>query len=492
MLLRDKNNKKSGVLLPLSSLPSKHGIGTLGKQAYDFIDFLQKGGQSYWQMLPLVPIGEGNSPYKSTSCYAGEILYIDLDLLVKDGLLSEADIGDNQFSTNTDYKAVKDFKIPLIKKATKNFNTNNKDYKKFCDDQKDWLHDYALFMAIADYCHTESIKDFPDDLKYRIPDALHQFEAKHEEELRFYEVSQYFFYAQYYELKRYAEKKGIGFIGDIPFYVSLDSADVWKYPDSFLLERDFTPKCVAGVPPDLFSSTGQLWGNPIYDWEYLKQNGYFWWKNRLSHYGKMYDVVRIDHFRAFADYYIIPFGHENACCGEWKIGAGIEFWNEMERTLGEIDIIAEDLGGDTEIVQNLVRQTGFPNMKVLQFGFSGDPYNPHLPQNFIENCVCYTGTHDNDTTVGWYRSLEGYSKVMADQLFPQTEELPLPFNFIGAALDSCALLVIIPMQDLLSLDSSCRMNTPGTPSGNWVWRMEPDAIKESLAIKLKELSKDRN
>lgn len=491
MLLKDKDRKRCGVLLHVASLPSKYGIGTLGQEAYKFIDFLKNSGQSYWQMLPLVPIGEGNSPYKSTSCYAGEILYIDLDLLIKDGLLSEADIPHKEFPVNTDYEAVKEFKIPLIKKAAENFDTNNRDYKKFCEDQKDWLHDYALFMAIADSCGTESVRDFPDDLKYRIPDALHQFEAEHEKEIRFYEVSQYFFYTQYFQLKRYAENNGIGFIGDIPFYVSLDSADVWKYPDSFLLERDFTPKCVAGVPPDLFSATGQLWGNPIYDWEYLKANGYFWWKKRLAHYSRMYDVVRIDHFRAFADYYIIPYGNCDARGGEWKLGAGIEFWNEIRKDLGEIDIIAEDLGGDTEIVQNLVRETGFPNMKVLQFGFSGDPYNPHLPQNFIENCVCYTGTHDNDTTVGWYNSLYGYSKTMADELFPQTEELPLPFNFISAALNSKALLVMIPMQDLLMLDSSCRMNTPGTPCGNWVWRMEPDAISESLKVKLKELSSKR-
>lgn len=492
MLLKDRDKKRCGILLHVASLPSKHGIGTLGNEAYKFVDFLQSSGQSYWQMLPIVPIGEGNSPYKSTSCYAGEILYIDLDLLIKDGLLSEDDIPSKDFPKNTDYEAVKQFKIPLIKKATENFNTDNKDFKKFCEDQKDWLHDYALFMAIADSCGTESVRDFPDDLKYRIPDALKDFEEKHSEQIRFYEVSQYFFYAQYYELKRYAENKGIGFIGDIPFYVSLDSADVWKYPDSFLLERDFTPKCVAGVPPDLFSATGQLWGNPIYDWEYLKQNGYFWWKKRLSHYSKMYDVVRIDHFRAFADYYIIPYGNTDARGGEWKLGAGIEFWNEIRNDLGEIDIIAEDLGGDTEIVQNLVRQTGFPNMKVLQFGFSGDPYNPHLPQNFIENCVCYTGTHDNDTTVGWYNSLQGYSKTMADELFPQSEELPLPFNFISAALNSRAILVMIPMQDLLSLDSSCRMNIPGTPNGNWVWRMEPDMLTDSLAERLKEMSKSRN
>ena len=492
MLLKDKNNKKSGVLLHLSSLPSKHGIGTLGYEAYKFIDFLKKSGQSFWQMLPLVPIGEGNSPYKSTSCYAGEILYIDLDMLVKEGLLSEKDIPEKQFEGNADYEAVRKFKLPLIKKAAANFDTDNKDYNIFLEENKDWLHDYALFMAISNECRSESIKDFDDNLKYRIPETLEDFEKKHIDEILFYEISQYFFYAQYYELKRYAEKNGIGFIGDIPFYVSLDSAEVWKYPDSFLLERDFTPKAVAGVPPDLFSSTGQLWGNPIYDWEYLKQNGYFWWKKRLAHYSKMYDVVRIDHFRAFADYYVIPNGDADARNGEWKLGAGIDFWNEIRKDLGEIDIIAEDLGGDTEIVQNLVRETGFPNMKVLQFGFSGDPYNPHLPQNFIENCVCYTGTHDNDTTVGWYNSLEGYSKTMADELFPQSEELPLPFNFISAALKSRALLVMIPMQDLLGLDSDSRMNTPGTPEGNWVWRMKKGSLTDALAERLKKLSENRN
>ncbi|MBP3705821.1 MAG: 4-alpha-glucanotransferase [Clostridia bacterium] len=492
MLLKDKGNKKSGVLLHLSSLPSKHGIGSLGEEAYKFVDFLKKSGQSYWQMLPLVPIGEGNSPYKSTSCYAGEILYIDLDLLIKEGLLSAEDVPKTQFGDNVDFELVKSFKIPIIKKATQNFDTNRKDYKKFLQDNQEWINDYALYMAICEKKGSVSIKSFDDNLKYRIPDSLKRFQEENADSIRFYKISQYFFYAQYYELKRYAEKSGIGFIGDIPFYVSLDSAEVWKYPDSFLLCRDFTPKCVAGVPPDIFSSTGQLWGNPVYDWEYLKQNGYFWWKKRLAHYSRMYDVVRIDHFRAFADYYIIPEGAENACIGEWKIGAGIDFWNQVRQDLGQIQIIAEDLGGDTEIVQNLVKETGFPNMKVLQFGFSGDPNNPHLPQNFIENCVCYTGTHDNDTTVGWYNSLEGYSKHMADQLFPQDATLPLPFNFIAAALKSKAKLVIIPMQDLLALDSRSRMNTPGTAKGNWIWRMKENAIDNALVEKLKSLSYERN
>lgn len=492
MLLKDKNKKQSGVLLHLSSLPSRHGIGTLGEQAYKFIDFLKASHQSYWQMLPLVPIGDGNSPYKSTSCYAGEILFIDLDILAKEGLLEEKDLEWEDMPGNVNFEKVKAFKFPLIKKATEKFDTNNRDFNVFIEENKDWVFDYALYMAIAEKYGVYELCSFPADLKYRIPEALEDFKSKNADLIRFYIVSQYFFYAQFYELKRYAEKNGIGFIGDIPFYVSLDSADVWKYPDSFLLNQDFSPKVVAGVPPDLFSATGQLWGNPVYDWEYLKENGYFWWKKRLAHYTRMYDVVRIDHFRAFADYYVIPAGSENACCGEWKLGAGLDFWNEMKNTFGDIDIIAEDLGGDTPLVQDLVRDTGFPNMKVLQFGFSGDPYNPHLPQNFIENCVCYTGTHDNDTTLGWYYSLEGYSKEMADRLFPATFELPLPFNFIAAALDSKAQLVIIPMQDLLSLDSSARMNTPGTPNGNWSWRMNKGSLYPALAERLKQLSKNRN
>ncbi|MBO5019153.1 MAG: 4-alpha-glucanotransferase, partial [Clostridia bacterium] len=251
MLLNDKGNKKSGVLLHLSSLPSKHGIGSLGEEVYKFVDFLKKSGQSYWQMLPLVPIGEGNSPYKSTSCYAGEILYIDLDLLIKEGLLSAEDVPKTQFGDNVDFELVKSFKIPIIKKATQNFDTNRKDYKKFLQDNQEWINDYALYMAICEKKGSVSIKSFDDNLKYRIPDSLKRFQEENADSIRFYKISQYFFYAQYYELKRYAEKSGIGFIGDIPFYVSLDSAEVWKYPDSFLLCRDFTPKCVAGVPPDI-------------------------------------------------------------------------------------------------------------------------------------------------------------------------------------------------------------------------------------------------
>lgn len=452
MLLRAKIKKqKRGILLPLSSLPSNYGIGSLGEEAYRFIDLLRKTRQSYWQMLPLCYIGRGNSPYASISCFAGEILYIDLDMLVADGLIKKSEIGMVSFPKNVDYDRVRDFKIPLLKLAASRFNQRDDEYKSFCKKNIYWLEDFASFMS-----KKESIS------------------------VDFYFITQYIFFKQYNRLHNYAAVSDIKIIGDIPFYVDKDSADVWTHPEVFKLGKDLTPTLVAGVPPDIFSSTGQLWGNPIYNWDYLKINDYNWWKQRLLHNAKMYDVIRIDHFRAFADYYCIPASAKDATTGYWEKGVGNDFWDKMKPLLGDTKIIAEDLGGeDSPLVIELLRQTGFPNMKVLQFAFKDDDSNVFLPKNFGSNCVCYTGTHDNDTTLGWYKKLSDSERQMFDKLVPKKYESPV-LNLISFALKSRAETVIIPFTDYLQLDSEHRINTPGTPTGNWEWRFSKEDITTNL------------
>ena len=492
MPLRDKKVKRySGVLLAVSSLPSPYGIGSFGKSAYKFIDFLREGHQRFWQILPLCPLGEGNSPYKSPCGFAGEMLYIDIDLLIRDGLLTNEDIPNCDFTKNIDYDKVGKFKIPLLKKATKNFNKSDKNYNVFLKDNDFWLNDYALFETALEVYNANGISDIPDEFRYKVPKFINEFKQKHQEKIEFYKVAQYFFFCQYYELKRYANKNNVRIIGDIPFYVAPDSSDVWGNPDNFLLDRNFSPSMVAGVPPDVFSENGQLWGNPIYNWQNMRENGYAWWKSRLDFCRKMYDVVRIDHFRAFADFYQIPFGH-TAKQGEWVNGEGAAFWDDINQTLGEINIIAEDLGGEEDPhVIDLLNYTGFPNMKILQFAFNGDIKNIYLPQNYPYNCVCYTGTHDNDTALGWYNKTSTKERVMFNTLIRNNANC-VSHDMIRALSKSNAKFCIIPMQDLLCLDSSARMNTPGTIGDNWCWRVKDDDINHDNAKLLKKLTKERN
>ncbi len=492
MPLRDKSQKKySGALLAISSLPSPYGIGSFGIEAYKFVDFLCKARQHFWQILPLNPLGEGNSPYKSSGAFAGEMLYIDIDILVRDGLIKETDISDCIFKKNVDYKAVRSFKIPLLKKAAKNFDTKNKDYQKFLNENSFWIDDYAIFEAALAFYKTPFLKELPDGIKYKVPDFIDEFKVKHKEQINFYKITQYFFYCQYYDLKLYANKKGIKIIGDIPFYVSPDSADVFGNPDDFLLERDFTPAVVAGVPPDIFSSEGQLWGNPIYNWKNMRENGYKWWFKRLEFCAHMYDVVRIDHFRAFANYYQIP-RNKTAIEGEWIMGEGAEFWDKAKQKLGDINIIAEDLGGeDDPQVMYLLNYTGFANMKILQFAFTGDTENIYLPQNYPYNCVCYTGTHDNNTALGWYNNATTKERVIFNALVRNNANY-VAHDMIRALSKSNSMLCIIPMQDLLCLSGDDRMNTPGTVGDNWIWRIDKSDISEDNAKLFKKLTKERN
>ncbi len=490
--MRSRDNiikNSSGTLLSLSSLPSKDGIGTFGIEAYKFIDFLKSTRQKYWQMLPLFPLGEGNSPYKSISCFAGEMLYIDLAFLVRDGLLSPSFLKDMP-QGRVDYDEVRQYKIPLLKIAAQNFDTESVSYRRFIEQNEFWLEDYALFAAALDIFKTDRLADLSGGIKYRIPTDMRYFAEQHFEEIEFHKIMQYLFFKQFFELKLYAQSCGIKFIGDIPFYVSADSADVWKNPDYFAVGRDFAPTLMAGVPPDIFSESGQLWGNPIYNWENHRKDDYLWWRRRLGAMADMFDVIRIDHFRAFADYYVISKGSPDAKDGHWEKGEGIRFWNTVEKHLGRLCIIAEDLGGeDSPIVAELVKKTGFPNMKVLQFAFTGDPHNCFLPQNFTSCCVCYTGTHDNDTTLGWYNSADRKTRAVFDAYLAPDGKNNEVYRMIGAAAASSATLMIIPMQDWLCLDGSARMNTPGTASDNWEWRLECLDFSESFIKDVRTLAK---
>ncbi len=495
MLLRGSKTKfknTSGILLPLTSLPSDYGIGSLGREAFRFIDFLKKSHQKYWQLLPLVPFGKGNSPYCSPSAFAGEILLIDIEMLLDISLLDYSDIPEKSFSKNVDYNSVRSFKLPLLKKAADNFDVKNSDFLSFKRKNSYWLQDYSLFMAAREFFNKRPFIKWHDDIKYRIPFALEEFKISHKKEIEFYEITQFLFYSQYFRLKNYANKNGIKLIGDIPFYVSLDSAEVWSNPSAFRLGRDMTPILVAGVPPDVFSEEGQLWGNPIYDWDYHKKTGYSWWKKRLLHTSAMYDLIRIDHFRAFADFYTIPYGAENAKSGKWEKGAGAAFWDNMKPLIKDTEIIAEDLGGETLQVAELIEYTGFPNMKVLQFAFDSDLKNPFLPKNFNRNCVCYTGTHDNDTTEGWYQKASQREKLLFSRLALGDKSKSAAHNLIAFGMNSRARTVIIPLQDYMSLPSLCRINTPGTESGNWEWRYEKDDLTEELCKTILKLSHGRN
>lgn len=486
----EKTQRETGILLPMFSLPGEYGIGTMGKEAYAFVDFLKAAGQDFWQLLPLCPVGQGNSPYSSPGSFAGEMLLIDLERLAADGLLSEEEIAPPAFPSKIDYEAVRAWKIPLLRKAASRFDETNRDFCRFTAENAGWLEDFAVFSAIKEETGGAPLAEFPDGLKYHQPDAVADWSAAHAQTVAFYRITQYFFYRQFFALKTYAEHNGIGLIGDIPFYVQLESADVWSDPSNFLLGRDLTPVLVAGVPPDAFSEDGQLWGNPVYDWAHQRSTDYAFWKARLRHQAALYDVIRIDHFRAFADYYTCAYGAKDAKNGVWEKGVGLPFWERMREEI-PARIVAEDLGTDSEEVRRLIRETGFPNMKVLQFAFDSDGYNPHLPKNYDHNCVCYTGTHDNDTTRGWFESLDEWRRRAFAEQVPEDESHSAVYSLIAEAMRSKAGLVIIPMQDYLQRDSSARLNVPGVPTGNWEWRMKLDDCSEDLCKTIRRLCRER-
>ena len=432
--------RTSGVLMPISSLPSPYGIGTMGKSARKFVDFLVKGGQTYWQILPICPTSYGDSPYQSFSSFAGNPYFIDLDILCKENLLK----------------------------------------KKECEAEKDWLEDYTLFMALKDANDGKAWGQWDEKLRVRDAAALDEARKKYAEDIEFYKMLQYLFFKQWRELKAYANENGIEIIGDVPIYVAGDSADVWANPKQFYLDEDLNPIEVAGCPPDGFSADGQLWGNPLFRWDEMKKDNYAWWTKRIKAMSELYDIIRIDHFRGFDSYYAIPAKDKTAKNGKWKQGPGMDLFNQLEKKLGKLPIIVEDLGFLTDSVRKLLKDSGFPGMKVIQFAFDSREGSDYLPHTYTSHCVVYTGTHDNDTVMGWMKTAPKASVKFATEYLNLTEEE----GYMRAAWSSVADMAIVPMQDLIGLGSEARINIPSTLGENWKWRALEGQITKDLAKKL--------
>lgn len=490
------DTRGSGILLPVFSISGKYGIGSFSDEARDFIDFLSTAGQKYWQILPLGPTSYGDSPYQSFSTFAMNPYFIDIDTLVKEGLLSKEEADElipHNDSEGIEYEWLYHTRINGLKKAFARFNRQTEDYILFCTENEDWLSDYALFMAIKRLYADVSFDNWPVEIKSRNRDIISKYRIELSEETEFYKFIQYVANSQWKSLKAYANGKGIKIIGDIPIYVAYDSSDVWTNPRLFQMDEEGKPSAVAGCPPDGFSADGQLWGNPLYDWEYHKSTGYKWWLRRIEKCNELYDIIRIDHFRGFDEYYSVPFGDTNARNGKWCKGPGIELFNAIRAGLGDIEIIAEDLGYITDSVKKLVTDTGFPNMKVLEFAFdSRDSSGPslYLPHNYDKNCVVYTGTHDNETIRGWLEDILPEELMMVKKYVNRTNGSydEITDELIRLAHASTAKICIIPMQDYLHLGNEARINKPSTLGGNWMFRLKSRVFDQGLAYSIRQLS----
>jgi 4-alpha-glucanotransferase len=489
--------RSSGILLHPSSFPSPFGIGDLGDKAYRFIDFLKNSYQQYWQVLPLGPTGYGNSPYMCYSAMAGNHLLISPEKLVDEGFLVAADFANlpNFPADRVDFEQVIPIKINLLKKACESFKTQataiqREAFHTFCNTRGYWLNNYALFMALKDAQNGESWYKWQPELSKREPKALAQIEHELTQEIFYYKFIQYEFFRQWSELKNYANQNGVDIIGDIPIYVSHDSADVWANPEFFALDEETgAAALMAGVPPDYFSATGQLWGNPVYNWEELQKQDFKWWVQRFEAMLDYVDIIRIDHFRGFEGYWAVPQGEETAVNGEWIKAPGMEFFEIIKQKLGKLPILAEDLGIITPEVEALRDQFEFPGMKVLHFAFGSDPGNPFLPFNYPRNAVVYTGTHDNDTTLGWFKTTNDYEKQNLLLYLGSISPDGINWDLIRLALSSIANQAIIPLQDVLGLGTEARMNYPSTAEGNWEWRYQEGVLSEELSDRLKILTK---
>lgn len=484
--------RRSGVLMPVSSLPSRFGIGGFSKEAYDFVDFLAASGQSLWQILPLGPTGYGDSPYQSFSTFAGSPYYISLDALIEEGLLTEEECSSVDFGNDTkrvDYEKIYYTRFELLRKAFERANrSDDADYSAFVKENELWLKDYAMYMAVKDFLGGVSWIEWDEEIRLRKPKAMKKYEKELADDIAFYSYQQYLFSKHWRALKEYANKKGIQIVGDIPIYVAFDSADTWAKPELFQLDQKNVPTAVAGCPPDAFSATGQLWGNPLYRWDYHEETGFAWWMQRLAHCFDIYDIVRIDHFRGFDEYWAVPYGDETAENGEWKPGPGYKLFEVMKKTLGNRAVIAEDLGFLTPGVLKLVKKTGYPGMKILQFAFDATGESDYLPHKYPNNCVVYTGTHDNDTVNGWLATLNKKDLAFVKKYVNAKRTPELCETLIRTALGSVADTAVIPMQDYLGLGGEARINTPSTLGGNWEWRMEKDACTEELSKHMLELA----
>jgi 4-alpha-glucanotransferase len=485
-------NRASGVILHPTSLPGPDGIGDLGPEAYRWIDFLYRSGSQLWQILPLGPTGYADSPYQCFSAFAGNPYLISATMLLDQGLLLKKDLEDrpNFPVEKVDYGPVIEWKLKLLHRSFENFKKLNpsnliSDFENFKNTQKDWLEPFSIFMAIKQSQGGVSWSEWPEPLRKRDEKALTKFINESETAIEFHSFQQFLFHHQWGLLRDYAHKKGIRIIGDIPIFVAYDSADVWMNKELFYLDKNGLPEFVAGVPPDYFSETGQLWGNPLYKWENHKANGYQWWLSRFKAVLSQVDIVRLDHFRGFEAYWEVPFGNETAVEGRWVEGPGEDFFRVVKDQLGELPIIAEDLGVITEPVLQMRDNFNLPGMKILQFAFAADPDDSFLPHNYPVNCVAYTGTHDNNTTRGWYEAAPEREQDFCRRYLARSGH-DIAWSMIRVLWRSVAAWVLAPMQDILSLSYWARMNYPGTPSGNWCWRMHPDAINEGLIDRLHE------
>ena len=485
--------RSSGILMHITSLPSPYGIGTFGKEAYEFVDFLVKAGQKYWQILPIGPTGAGDSPYQSFSTFAGNPYFIDFDLLAEEGLLQKEDYEKVDFGDNiekVDYEKIFNNKMPILRIAFENSKGKYGDeIKEFRQENKEWLEDYALYMAVKSKFELKSWQEWDEDIKLRDKNALERYKEELKEEVDYWVFLQYLFFKQWADLKRYANTNGIKIIGDIPIYVAEDSADTWANSEVFLLDEDKRPIKVSGCPPDAFSATGQLWGNPIYDWDYLESTDYKWWIDRIKGNINLYDVTRIDHFRGFESFWQIPYGEETAVNGEWVKGPGIKLFNAVKEALGEVDIIAEDLGYLTEEVIDFRIDSGYPGMKVLEFAFDTREESDYLPHNYDKNCVVYTGTHDNDTVMGWFENTKKSDINLAKRYLKLNKKEGYNWGFIRGALSSVGNLAVAQLQDYLGLGSEARMNIPSTLGGNWQWRVKQEVLTNKLAQKINKITK---
>ena len=477
--------RSGGVLMHISSLPSPYGIGTMGKEARKFADFLEKSGQKYWQILPICPTSYGDSPYQSFSSFAGNPYFIDLETLCKEKLLKKSECESFPWGKNphyVDFGIMYQSRYQLLKIAYGRFMKNvPEDFESFCKEEADWLEDYSLFMALKDAHDGVAWFEWEKEIKTREEAALEEARKKYAEDITFYKMLQYLFFKQWRALKEYVNAKNIEIIGDVPIYVAGDSADVWANPKQFYLDENLDPIDVAGCPPDAFSEDGQLWGNPLFRWDEMKKDDYTWWTKRIKAMSKLYDVVRIDHFRGFDSYYAIPGKDTTAKNGEWRKGPGMDLFETLEKKLGKLNIIVEDLGFLTPSVLKLVADSGFPGMKVVQFAFDSREGSDYLPHNYPTHCVVYTGTHDNDTILGWMKTAPKASVKFAKEYLNLTEEEGLNWGMMRGAWSSVGDIAIVTMQDIIGIDSKGRMNIPSTLGGNWEWRATADQIDNKLA-----------
>ena len=483
--------RESGILMHITSLPSPYGIGTMGKEAYKFVDFLEKAGQSYWQVLPLTPTGYGDSPYQSCSTYAGNHYLIDLPTLVKQGLLKKKEIEACHWQdtpTRVNFGLQYQNRLSVLRKAFSRF-VKNEEFDVFCQKQGSWLWDFALFMALKEKFNGKPWYHWEDSLKFRNGDALASARQELTETIDFYCFLQYLFYSQWENLRNYAHDRGIKFIGDVPIYVPYDSVEVWSNPWLFQLDSQLNPEAVAGCPPDYFNEDGQLWGNPLYRWELHKEQNFSWWVQRMRAAGERYDVVRLDHFRGFEAYWSVPFGDATARGGRWVKGPDMDFIHAMKTQLPHVNMIAEDLGSLTQEVRDLQKASGYPGMKVLGFAFDSEEPSEHLPHAYTPDTVCYTGTHDNLTAKQWFDTAPKEAVKYAVEYMGLNKKEGYVWGMIRTASRSISDLCIIPMQDYLELGGEGRMNLPGSQTdANWTWRATPGYLSAGLAKRIRRLT----